>query len=106
MAVVDGNGLPIGLHVDSAQPHELTLAKPTLATIRVPKKRGRPKTRPKELVADKAYDSAEFRHLARLGGGHGRCAADRAAAGERQRRGPHLLSATAPESQPSRRRRS
>ncbi len=30
MAVVDGNELPIGLHVDSAQPHEITLAEPTL----------------------------------------------------------------------------
>jgi transposase len=65
MAVVDGNGLPIGLHVDSAQPHELTLAEPTLQTISVPRKRGRPKTRPKELVADKAYDSTEFRRKLR-----------------------------------------
>jgi transposase len=64
MTVVDGNGLPIGLHIDSAQPHEVTLAEPTLQTIRVPQRRGRPKTRPKEVVADKAYDSAEFRrHL-------------------------------------------
>jgi transposase len=61
MTVVDGNSLPIGLYVDSAQHHELTLAEPTLRTIAVPQKRGRPKTRPKELVADKAYDSAEFR---------------------------------------------
>lgn len=30
MAVVDGSGLPIGLHVESAQPHELRLAEPTL----------------------------------------------------------------------------
>ena len=65
MTVVDGNGLPIGLHVASAQPHELTLAEPTLHTISVPQKRGRPKTRPKELVADKAYDSAEFRRKLR-----------------------------------------
>ena len=67
MAVVDGNGLPIGLHVASA-PHELTLAEPTLNTIRVPQKHGRPKTRPKELVADKAYDSADFRHKLRKRG--------------------------------------
>ena len=60
MVVADGNGLPIGLHVDSAQPHEITLAETTLKTIRVPQKRGRPKTRPKEVVADKAYDSADF----------------------------------------------
>lgn len=61
MAVVDGSGLPIGLHVGSAQLHELTLAEPALQTISVPRQRGRPKTRPKELVADKAYDSADFR---------------------------------------------
>jgi transposase len=68
MAVVDGTGLPIGLHVDSAQPHEITLAEPTLQTISVPRQRGRPRTRPKELVADKAYDSADFRRNLRRRG--------------------------------------
>ena len=68
MTVVDGNGLPIGLHVDSATPHELKLAQTTLNSIRVPQKRGRPKTRPKELVADKAYDSADFRRQLRARG--------------------------------------
>lgn len=33
MVVTDGNGLPIGLHVDSAQPHESMLAETTLQTI-------------------------------------------------------------------------
>jgi transposase len=61
MLVVDGHGLPIGLHLDSAQPHEITLASQTLKTIRVPQKRGRPRTRPKSLAADKAYDSRTFR---------------------------------------------
>ena len=61
MLVVDGQGLPIGLHLDSAQPHEITLADQTLKTIRVPQKRGRPRTRPKALAADKAYDSCAFR---------------------------------------------
>lgn len=61
MVVVDGNGVPLGLHVDSAQPHEITLAQQTLDSIRVPRRRGRPKSRPKELVADRAYDSREFR---------------------------------------------
>ncbi len=68
MVVADGNGLPIGLHVASAQPHEVTLAEATLRTIRVPQKRGRPRTRPKELVADKAYDSAAFRRQLRRRG--------------------------------------
>jgi transposase len=68
MVVADGHGLPIGLHVDSAQPHELQLAEATLATIRVPQIRGRPRTRPKELVADKAYDSHDFRRRLRRRG--------------------------------------
>ena len=68
MTVVDGHGLPIGLYLDSAQPHESTLAEPTLRTIVVPQPRGRPKTRPQEVVADKAYDSAQFRrHLRQRG---------------------------------------
>ena len=52
--VADGQGLPIGLHVASAQSHESPLAAATLATGRVPQARGRPWTRPQELVADKA----------------------------------------------------
>lgn len=61
MLATDGNGLPIGLLVTSATPHESVLAKPTLETIAVPQKRGRPKTRPREVVADKAYDSRSLR---------------------------------------------
>jgi transposase len=61
MLVVEGHGLPIGLHLASAQPHELTLAGETLKSIRVPQRRGRPRTRPKALAADKAYDSRTFR---------------------------------------------
>ena len=60
MAVVDGHGTPLGLLVASAQQAEIRLAEPTLATICVPQRRGRPKTRPTELVADKAYDSQPF----------------------------------------------
>ena len=68
MIIADGQGLPIGLHVASAQPHESTLAVLTLATVKVPQRRGRPRTRPKELVADKAYDSRAFRHYLRRRG--------------------------------------
>jgi len=68
MVVAEGNGLPSGLYVDSAQPHESQLAEATLATVRVPQKRGRPRTRPKELVADKAYDSRELRQRLRRRG--------------------------------------
>lgn len=68
MVVADGHGLPIGLHVDSARPHESQLVDATLATVRVPQKRGRPRTRPKELVADRAYDSRELRQRLRRRG--------------------------------------
>jgi transposase len=68
MIVADGHGLPIGLHVASAQPHESTLAEATLATVKVPRRRGRPRTRPRELVADKAYDSQALRRYLRRRG--------------------------------------
>ncbi len=61
MMVAEGNGLPIGLTIASASPHELNLAVPTLDTVRVPRQRGRPRKRPGELIADKAYDSRDFR---------------------------------------------
>ena len=62
MLVADGNGLPIGFHLASASPHEVKLAVPALKTVRVPRRgKGRPKQRPEELVADKAYDSKGFR---------------------------------------------
>jgi transposase len=68
MVVADGHGLPLGLYVDRAQPHESQLADATLATVRVPQKRGRPRTRPKELVADKAYDCHALRQRLRRRG--------------------------------------
>jgi hypothetical protein len=36
------------------------LAISTLETVRVPRRRGRPRRRPRELVADMAYDSRDF----------------------------------------------
>jgi transposase len=68
MVVADGQGLPIGLHVASARPHEHTLAVPTLGTVTVAQRRGRPRTRPRELIADKAYDSRAFRQQLRRRG--------------------------------------
>ena len=62
MLVADGNGLPIGFCLASASCHEVKLAVPALQTVRVARlTRGRPRQRPDELVADKAYDSKRFR---------------------------------------------
>ena len=68
MAVVEGTGIPLGLLVENANPSEMRLAQSTLETIRVKGKSGRPKTRPKELVADKGYDSDSFRKFLRKRG--------------------------------------
>ncbi len=68
MAVVDAQGLPLGLLVASAQEAEISLAEPTLATIRVPRRRGRPRTRLVSIVADKGYDSDLFRQTLRRRG--------------------------------------
>jgi transposase len=68
MLVIDGNGLPLGFHLDSATTAEVKLAEQTLETIKVPRPHGRPKSRPDKLVADRAYDSAAFRRALRRRG--------------------------------------
>jgi hypothetical protein len=50
MAVADRNGLPVWVYVESATPHEVTLAMSTLLHVVVPEA-------PQNLVADNAYDS-------------------------------------------------
>ena len=67
MVVVDGQGIPLGGTIASASPAEVKLAEETLETIKVPRQgRGRPRSRPKRLVGDKAYDSDKLR--VKLGG--------------------------------------
>jgi Transposase DDE domain len=68
MVVADGRGLLIGLHVDSAQPHDSTRAEATSAAVQVPRRRGRPRPRPTELIADRAFDSQVFRRYVRRRG--------------------------------------
>ena len=63
MVVVDGQGVPLGNHLDSASPAEVKLVERTLAQVRVPRAgRGRPKSKPDRLIADRAYDSDPLRH--------------------------------------------
>jgi hypothetical protein len=68
MLVVDGNGLPLGFRLDSAQVAEVRLAEQTLDTIRVARPRGRPRQRPKKLVADRGCDRRGFRQALRRRG--------------------------------------
>ena len=62
MVVVDGQGIPLGSTIASASPHEVTLVDKVLAQIKVPRNGpGRPKSRPKRLIGDRAYDSDTLR---------------------------------------------
>src|SRR5262249_35721457 len=72
MLVIDGNGLPLGFHLERATTAEVRLAAATLDTISVARLRGRPRRRPEKLVADRAYDSSAFRAMLRRRG-IGRC---------------------------------
>lgn len=65
MLVIDGNRMPLGFHLDSANRAEVRLAEQTLDTIRVAQPQGRPKQRPRKLVADRGYDSSAFRRALR-----------------------------------------
>lgn len=68
MLVTDGEGLPIGLLVESAQKSEVRLAKATLETVCVARPRGRARSRPERLTCDRGYDSRAFRrYLTRRG---------------------------------------
>jgi transposase len=66
MVVVDGQGVPLGAHLDSASPSEIKRLEPTIEKIAVPRnKPGRPRKNPVRIVADKGYDSDPLRE--RLG---------------------------------------
>jgi transposase len=50
MAITDSNGLPIGVEIESAQPHEVTLVTTAIKSIVLTRNIGC-------LIGDKAYDS-------------------------------------------------
>src|SRR5664280_3115645 len=65
MVVVDGQGIPIGAQLASAQISEFRLAESTLARVRVPRGgRGRPRKRLRRVIADRGYDSDKLRQRA------------------------------------------
>jgi transposase len=61
MVLVDGEGIPLGIRLESASPHEVTLAEATLSEVRVPQPRGRSRQNPERLIGDTAYDSDPLR---------------------------------------------
>ena len=68
---MEGGGLPVALHLESGKVHDLKAALPTLQALVVPRPRGRARTRPLGLAADKGYDSRALRrHLSARGIAH------------------------------------
>ncbi|MGA2966751.1 MAG: IS5 family transposase [Terriglobales bacterium] len=61
MVLVDGQGLPLGVRLESASPAEVTLAEATLAEVRVPRPKGLPRQKPERVIADRGYDSDPLR---------------------------------------------
>jgi transposase len=68
MVLVDGQGLPLGVRLESASPAEVKLAEATLGEVRVPQPKGRPRQRPKRIIADRGYDSDPLRERLRKRG--------------------------------------
>src|SRR5690242_18100960 len=61
MVLVDGQGLPLGVRVESASPHEVPLAEARRQEVSVPQRKGRPRQKPERVIADTAYDSNPLR---------------------------------------------
>jgi transposase len=61
MVLADGEGVPLGVRLESASPSEVTLAEATLAEVRVPRPKGRPRQKPERVIADRGYDSDPLR---------------------------------------------
>ncbi|WNE99331.1 IS5 family transposase [Streptomyces luomodiensis] len=68
----DGKGRPLAILVTPGQRHDSVCARPLLERIRVPRTGlGRPRCRPGQVIADKAYSSRGFRaYLRRRGIAH------------------------------------
>jgi transposase len=62
MVVADGQGVPLGVQLASASPHESTLIESTLEQVAVPRAgRGRPRKNPERLIYDRAADNDALR---------------------------------------------
>ena len=62
---VERHGTPLGVYVGSAKPSEHHVAEPVLASIVPRAGRGRPRSKPRRVIADKGYDSDPLRQRMR-----------------------------------------
>jgi transposase len=54
-------GLPLAVHLTAGQGHESRVFEPLMRAVRLPRRRGRPRTRPKRLPGDRAYGTPAIR---------------------------------------------
>jgi transposase len=62
MALADGTGTPLGIHVQKASPADVKWLEPTLEHGRIGGRRAKHR-QPKRLIADRGYDSNNVRAL-------------------------------------------
>jgi transposase len=67
LVLVDGQGLSLGVRLESASPGEARLAEATRDAVRVPRSKGRPRQKPERVIADRAYDSDPLRERLKSG---------------------------------------
>jgi transposase len=61
MVLVDGQGTPLGVHLDTANSAEVCLAEATLDTVQLEDEQGS-RCQPERVIADRAFDSNRLRH--------------------------------------------
>jgi hypothetical protein len=61
MVLADSEGIPLGVRLESASPAEVTLAEATLGQDRIPRSKGRPRQKPKRMIADRGVDPGPLR---------------------------------------------
>jgi transposase len=59
--VTDGHGLPLAAEVSAGQRHESLYAEPVLEAVRIRRRNGRVRTRPKAVAGDKGFSYARVR---------------------------------------------
>src|SRR5262249_53494256 len=65
MVLADGTGTPLGVCVEKESPSEVKLLVPTLDSVQIKGRHGKPSrpTKPQRLIADRGYDSNAVRAL-------------------------------------------
>lgn len=82
--------MPLAALLSEGAAYDGAYLHPLLAEVNIAQNRGRPKTKPKEIVADKAYDVATLRSKLRKRGIRAMIPEKRIAEGrKRRKKGPH-----------------